>query len=70
MKGLTFYLEILSEGNDRNSIFQTAVIDHGGKVSYRLGKHISYLVWSQGRASTLKKAMDYEGIKIVSSLWF
>lgn len=45
-------------------------MSHGGKVSRRLGKHVTHLVWSQGRPKTLKKAQEYEGIKIISTLWF
>ena len=30
---------------------------------------MTHLVWSQGRPKTLVKAREYEGIKIVSTLW-
>ena len=43
---------------------------HGGKHSRRLGKHITHLVWSEGKAQTLKRALELEDIKIVSTLWF
>jgi hypothetical protein len=45
-------------------------MDHGGKLSRRLGKHVTHLVWSQGRAKTLAKAREFESIKIISTLWF
>ena len=68
-KGLTFYLEIFTDGTADNEVFKKALIEHGGKVSKLLTKNVTHVVWSQGRARTLEKALDYESIKIVSSLW-
>jgi len=69
-RGMVFYLEIFTEGEAADSFFQKAVMNHGGKLSRRLGKHVTHLVWSQGRAKTLAKAREYESIKIISTLWF
>ena len=68
--GMVFYLEIMQEGKVADTFFVKAVLTHGGKLSRRLGKHVTHLVWSQGRPKTLKKAQEYEGIKIISTLWF
>ena len=68
-KGLCFYLEIFTEGQSKNSVFEDAIVERGGKLTCRLGKHVTHMVWSQGRPNTLKKALDYKSIKIVSSLW-
>ena len=68
-KELCFYLEICSDGKPQSQAFEKAVIECGGKVSRRLGKHVTHLVWSQGKKKTLEKALEYEDIKIVSSLW-
>ena len=69
-EGLFFYLDIFTNGEKAGSYFTKSVIDHGGKISSRLGKHITHLVWSEGRAKTLSKALEFEGIKIISTLWF
>ena len=69
-KGLSFYLEIFTNGEVADTYFSNAVTKHGGKHSRRLGKHITHLVWSEGKTQTLKKAIDLENIKIVSTLWF
>ena len=45
--GLVFFLEIFKDGKQTDdSFFQKAVTQHGGKLSRRLGKHVSHLVWS------------------------
>ena len=69
-KGLTFFLEIFHNGQSQHSFFEKAIIDHGGKVSRRLGKHVTHLVWSDGRTKTLNKALELEDISIISTLWF
>ena len=69
-KGLAFYLEIQNNGEPANHFFEKAVVDHGGKISRRLGKHVTHLVWSEGRTRTLKKALELEDIHIISTLWF
>ena len=69
-KGLFFYLDIFTNGERADSFFTKSVLDHGGKISGRLGKHITHLVWSEGRVKTLKKALEFEDIKIISTLWF
>jgi len=72
-KNLIFYLEIKSgDGGDAqpNTFFEKVVIECGGKLSRRLGKHVTHLVWSQGKEATLKRALEYDDLKIVSTLWF
>ena len=69
-EGLFFYLDIFTNGERADSFFTKSVLDHGGRISERLGKHITHLVWSEGRAKTLKKALEFEEIRIISTLWF
>ena len=45
-KGLCFYLEICTDGKPQNAAFEKAVGECGGKISRRLGKHVTHLVWS------------------------
>lgn len=70
LKGLIFYLEVFTNGEAADNFFKKAIAEHGGKISRRLGKHVTHLVWSDGRTKTLTRALDYEQIKIVSTLWF
>jgi len=67
---LTFYLEIFNNGKPADSFFEKAIVDHGGKVSRRLSKHVTHLVWSEGRTKTLDRALELEDIHIISTLWF
>lgn len=69
-KDLVFYLDVYTNGESAESYFAASILEHGGKISRRLGKHITHMLWSQGREKVLKKALEYENIKIVSTLWF
>ena len=69
-KGLVFFLEIYTNGQLADSFFSNTVVDHGGKISRRMGKHITHLVWSEGRHKTLKKALELGNISVISTLWF
>ena len=69
-KGKTFYLDIYTNGNSADTFFYNSVLNHGGKISRRLGRHVTHLVWSEGRPKTISKALEFEDIKIISTLWF
>ena len=69
-KGLTFHLEIYTNGMSADTFFKKTVLEHGGKISRRLGNHVTHLVWSEGRTKTIRNALEFEGIQIISTLWF
>ena len=69
LKGLVFFLDINHDGNSMNATFTTKIEELGGKISKRLDKQVTHLVWGQGKIDTLGKALQFENIKIISTLW-
>ena len=68
-KDLVFYLEIFHEGTSLEDSFKNKIEEYGGKISKRLGNQVTHLIWGEGRLKTLQKAIQYENIMIVSTLW-
>ena len=68
--GKVFYLEIFFDGKVAHEYFEKLIREHGGKLSRRLGKHVTHLVWSEGRKKTLRKALEFDSIYVISTLWF
>ena len=64
-----FYLDIVNEGNSINEAFALKIETFGGKVSKRIDKHVTHVVWSYGKLETLERAIQFSTIKIVSTLW-
>ena len=60
----------MTNGEVADTYFINAVTKHGGRHSRRLGKHITHLVWSEGKKQTLNRAIELGTVKIVSTLWF
>lgn len=65
---MTFYLEIYHKGENKNAIFESSIVEHGGKVSKRMGKNVTHLIWSGGKLKTLDKAIQHS-IHAISPLW-
>ena len=69
-KSLTFYLDIANEeGKSLNEYFAQRIASLGGKVSKRVDKNVTHVVWSHGKMETLGKIIPYDNIKIVSTIW-
>ena len=68
-KGLNFFLDIAYEGNSLNHHFAKRIESLCGKVSKRIDKNVTHLVWGGGKLETLSRAMQFDKIIIVSTLW-
>ena len=68
-QGLVFYLDITHDGNSKHTSFMTSIEELGGKISRRLDKNVTHLIWQEGSIDTIGKALQYEQLHIVSSLW-
>ena len=69
-KGLIFYLDVANEeGRSLNEYYAQRISSLGGKVSKRVDKNVTHVVWSHGKMDTLGKIIPYDDIKIVSTLW-
>ncbi|NWT51457.1 MCPH1 protein, partial [Erythrocercus mccallii] len=53
---------------DYSKTFEQQLLDMGAKVSKTLNKHVTHVVFKDGRLTTWKKAQKM-GVKIVSVLW-
>ncbi|NXF22050.1 MCPH1 protein, partial [Rhodinocichla rosea] len=64
------FVEVWSSNRTENysKTFEQQLLDMGAKVSKTLNKHVTHVVFKDGRLTTWKKAQDM-GVKIVSVLW-
>ncbi|NWZ83903.1 MCPH1 protein, partial [Poecile atricapillus] len=64
------FVEVWSSNRTENysKTFEQQLLDMGAKVSKTLNKHVTHLVFKDGRLTTWKKAQKM-GVKIVSVLW-
>ena len=67
-KSFTFFFDIQYEGKPHDEYFKNKALEYGGKVSGRLAKNVTHVVWSQGKNKTLIKATELE-LRIVTPLW-
>ncbi|NWR17996.1 MCPH1 protein, partial [Emberiza fucata] len=64
------FVEVWSSNRTENysKTFEQQLLDMGAKVSKTLNKHVTHVVYKDGRLTTWKKAQNM-GVKIVSVLW-
>uniref|UniRef100_A0A8C3VC97 Microcephalin 1 n=1 Tax=Catharus ustulatus TaxID=91951 RepID=A0A8C3VC97_CATUS len=67
---ISAFVEVWSSNRTENysKTFERQLLDMGAKVSKTLNKHITHVVFKDGRLTTWKKAQKM-GVKIVSVLW-
>ncbi|NWH36876.1 MCPH1 protein, partial [Chloropsis hardwickii] len=67
---ISAFVEVWSSNRTENysKTFQQQLLDMGAKVSKTLNKHVTHVVFKDGRLTTWKKAQKM-GVKIVSVLW-
>ncbi|XP_057875926.1 microcephalin [Melospiza georgiana] len=70
LKGVSAFVEVWSSNGTENysKTFEQQLLDMGAKVSKTLNKHVTHVVFKDGRLTTWKKAQNI-GVKIVSVLW-
>ncbi|XP_014725007.1 PREDICTED: microcephalin isoform X1 [Sturnus vulgaris] len=70
LKGISAYVEVWSSNRTENysKTFERQLLDMGAKVSKTLNKHVTHVVFKDGRLTTWKKAQEMS-VKIVSVLW-
>ncbi|XP_064268210.1 microcephalin isoform X6 [Passer domesticus] len=70
LKGISAFVEVWSSNKTENysKTFERQLLDMGAKVSKTLNKHVTHVVFKDGRLTTWKKAQEM-GVKIVSVLW-
>ncbi|RLW12188.1 hypothetical protein DV515_00000761 [Chloebia gouldiae] len=70
LKGISAFVEVWSSNRTENysKTFEQQLLDMGAEVSKTLNKHVTHLVFKDGRLSTWKKAQKM-GVKMVSVLW-
>ncbi|XP_053793877.1 microcephalin isoform X2 [Vidua chalybeata] len=70
LKGISAFVEVWSSNRTENysKTFEQQLLDMGAKVSKTLNKHVTHVVFKDGRLTTWKKAQKM-GVKIVSVLW-
>ncbi|XP_072782538.1 microcephalin isoform X3 [Taeniopygia guttata] len=70
LKGISAFVEVWSSSRTENysKTFEQQLLDMGAEVSKTLNKHVTHVVFKDGRLSTWKKAQKM-GVKIVSVLW-
>ncbi|XP_048154083.1 microcephalin isoform X1 [Corvus hawaiiensis] len=70
LKGISAFVEVWSSSRTENysKTFEQQLLDMGAKVSKTLNKHVTHVVFKDGRLTTWKKAQKM-GVKIVSVLW-
>ena len=59
----------MNEGNSLNHHFAKRIESLGGKVSKKIDKNVTHLVWSGGKLDTLSRVIQFDKILIVSTLW-
>ncbi|NXW90209.1 MCPH1 protein, partial [Alopecoenas beccarii] len=67
---ISAFVEVWSSSRTENysKTFEHQLLDMGAKVSKTLNKHVTHVVFKDGRTTTWRKAQKM-GIKIVSVLW-
>ncbi|NXP31885.1 MCPH1 protein, partial [Leiothrix lutea] len=67
---ISAFVEVWSSNRTENysKTFEQQLLDMGAKVSKTLNKHVTHVVFKDGRLTTWKKAQEM-GVKIVSVLW-
>ncbi|XP_068039725.1 microcephalin isoform X2 [Anomalospiza imberbis] len=70
LKGISAFVEVWSSNRTENysKTFEQQLLSMGAKVSKTLNKHVTHVVFKDGRLTTWKKAQKM-GVKIVSVLW-
>ncbi|KAM7117387.1 microcephalin isoform 2-T2 [Ciconia maguari] len=70
LKGISAFVEVWSSNRTENysKTFEQQLLDMGAKVSKTLNKHVTHVVFKDGRLATWRKAKKM-GVKIVSVLW-
>ncbi|XP_066035901.1 microcephalin isoform X2 [Chamaea fasciata] len=70
LKGISAFVEVWSSNRTENysKTFEQQLLDMGAKVSKTLNKHVTHVIFKDGRLTTWKKAQEM-GVKIVSVLW-
>ena len=54
-KGMFFYLEVFLNGKQSDEYFKNNILELGGRITARLGGHVTHMVWSEGKPRTLLK---------------
>ncbi|XP_074943042.1 microcephalin isoform X2 [Phalacrocorax aristotelis] len=70
LKGICSFVEVWSSKRTENysKTFEQQLLDMGAKVSKTLNKHVTHVVFKDGRLATWRKAQKM-GVKMVSVLW-
>ncbi|XP_027754037.1 microcephalin isoform X2 [Empidonax traillii] len=70
LTGVSAFVEVWSSNRTENysKTFEQQLLDMGAKVSKTLNKHVTHVVFKDGRFTTWKKAQKL-GVKTVSVLW-
>ncbi|XP_032539188.1 microcephalin isoform X1 [Chiroxiphia lanceolata] len=70
LTGVSAFVEVWSSNRTENysKTFEQQLLDMGAKVSKTLNKHVTHVVFKDGRLTTWKKAQKM-GVKTVSVLW-
>ncbi|XP_053918507.1 microcephalin [Cuculus canorus] len=70
LKGISAFVEVWSSNRTENysKTFEQQLVDMGAKVSKTLNKHVTHVIFKDGRLATWRKAQKM-GVKIVSVLW-
>ncbi|XP_069707615.1 microcephalin [Phaenicophaeus curvirostris] len=68
--GILAFVDVWSSNRTENysKTFEQQLIDMGAKVSKTLNKHVTHVIFKDGRLTTWRKAQKM-GVKIVSVLW-
>ncbi|XP_010227048.1 PREDICTED: microcephalin [Tinamus guttatus] len=69
-EGILAFVDVWSSNRTENysKIFEQQLFDMGAKVSKTFNKHVTHVVFKEGRLATWRKAQK-TGVKIVSVLW-
>ncbi|XP_025952807.1 microcephalin isoform X2 [Dromaius novaehollandiae] len=70
LKGVSAFVDVWSSNRTENysKTFEQQLLDMGAKVSKTFNKHVTHVVFKEGRLATWRKAQK-TGVKIVSVLW-
>ncbi|XP_071404555.1 microcephalin isoform X2 [Pithys albifrons albifrons] len=70
LEGVSAFVEVWSSNRTENysKTFEQQLLDMGAKVSKTLNKHVTHVVFKDGRLTTWRKAQKM-GVKTVSVLW-
>uniref|UniRef100_A0A8C3GR22 BRCT domain-containing protein n=1 Tax=Cairina moschata TaxID=8855 RepID=A0A8C3GR22_CAIMO len=70
LKGICAFVEVWSSNRTENysKAFEKQLLDMGAKVSKTFNKHVTHVIFKEGRLATWRKAQK-AGVKMVSVLW-